>query len=220
MLLNKTLRLTLSILIISITGCNVATTPQATVPYPRRKVHPARRHIRRPRFHRQRKATALSIPDLARRAESAYQSGDLDQALADYTKIIELDPKNTDAYYSRAIVYEDKGNLDQAISDYTQVLALDAKYVRAVYNRGILYHKQGKLDQAIADYTKAMELDLTSPRPYNNRGLGVRGPRGVASAPSRITPRQSNSTRILPSRTLIVAHSTASKGEKAKPSPI
>ena len=54
--------------------------------------------------------------------------GDLDQAIADYTQAIALDPKYAVAYNNRGIAYCDKGDLDQAIADYTQAIALDPKY--------------------------------------------------------------------------------------------
>ena len=56
------------------------------------------------------------------RAAQAHRAGNLDQALADYAKAIELDPKYADAYYNRAIVHEDKGDPDRAISDYSKTI--------------------------------------------------------------------------------------------------
>jgi tetratricopeptide (TPR) repeat protein len=50
--------------------------------------------------------------------------GNLQQALVDYTKAIELDPQYALAYYNRGLLHRDLTNLRQAIHDFEQVLAL------------------------------------------------------------------------------------------------
>ncbi len=44
--------------------------------------------------------------------------GDLDRAIADYDRNIEVDPHSANAYYSRGLAHFDKGDLDQAVADY------------------------------------------------------------------------------------------------------
>ena len=45
-----------------------------------------------------------------------------DQAIADYSKAIELDPKCVGAFVNRGIVYVMQDNIDQAISDYSKAI--------------------------------------------------------------------------------------------------
>jgi tetratricopeptide (TPR) repeat protein len=47
-----------------------------------------------------------------------------DQAIADYDKAIELDPKNAKAYYQRGYVYDIKGEHDRAMADYNKAMGL------------------------------------------------------------------------------------------------
>ncbi len=97
--------------------------------------------------------------------------GNTDEAIADYTQAIKLNPQYSTAYYNRAVAYETQNKLDEAIADYTQAIALDPQYTDALNNRGLDYAQQGKTDKAIADYTQAIAIDPQEAFAYNNRGL-------------------------------------------------
>ena len=63
---------------------------------------------------------------------NAYgNSGKLIEAISDYNKAIELNPKFAMAYYNRGIVYNDSGKIDQAISDYNKAIELNPKDAEA-----------------------------------------------------------------------------------------
>ena len=95
------------------------------------------------------------------RGISAYDRGDLDQAIANYDQAIALDPQFAIAYNNRGNAYYYKGDLDQAIADCDQAIALDPQYAAAYNNRGLAYYDQGNLDQAIADFERALDLALS-----------------------------------------------------------
>ena len=44
------------------------------------------------------------------------------QALADYSRAIELNPQHAAAYYSRGVAYADRAEMEPAIADYTRVI--------------------------------------------------------------------------------------------------
>jgi tetratricopeptide (TPR) repeat protein len=50
-------------------------------------------------------------------AGNVFNNGDLDTAIADYTKAIELKPDLAEAYFNRGIEYEKLGQRDKAIAD-------------------------------------------------------------------------------------------------------
>ena len=57
---------------------------------------------------------------------TAYaKKGEVDRAIADYTKTIALNPKHAIAYYNRGVTYEKKGDKEQAIADYRKALEID-----------------------------------------------------------------------------------------------
>jgi tetratricopeptide (TPR) repeat protein len=93
-----------------------------------------------------------------------------DQAIADYTQAIRIDPNYVDAYNQRGSAYINKGDEDRAIADFTQVIRLDPNNALAYLWRGISYqnkylyrgYKQEDLNRALADRNKAFQLDPNS----------------------------------------------------------
>lgn len=54
-------------------------------------------------------------------------SSEYDRAVADYTKAIEIDPKDANAYGARANAYKAKKDLDRAIADYDKATDINPK---------------------------------------------------------------------------------------------
>ena len=100
-----------------------------------------------------------------------YDQGELDKALTDYNKAIELDPAESLAYLNRGMVYYDQGELDKALIDYNKAIELDPAESLAYSNRGAAYYVQGELDKALTDYNKAIELDPAESLAYIGRGM-------------------------------------------------
>ena len=96
---------------------------------------------------------------------AAYNSGDLDTAIAHYTKAIESKPDYADAYYNRSVAYRGKGLFDQGIADSTKTIELKPDLAVVYLNRGALYLAKGFSDRAIADWTKAIQLKPDYVRP-------------------------------------------------------
>ena len=70
--------------------------------------------------------------------------GDLDGALADENKAVEIDPNIAEAYYNRGFIKRAKGDLDGALADETKAIELNPSFAQAHYNRGLVRHdKQG-----------------------------------------------------------------------------
>jgi Flp pilus assembly protein TadD len=56
--------------------------------------------------------------------------GDVDGAIADFNRAIELDPKQPRAYMNRGFAKPAKGDHDGAIADYNRALELAAKLAK------------------------------------------------------------------------------------------
>src|SRR5436309_2081100 len=104
-------------------------------------------------------ASEESDEDPIERGIEKAKKGDLDGALADFNRAIELDPKNAAAYYNRASAKMLKKDADGAIADYTRVIELDPKNVGAYNNRGILKARNNDPDGAVADYNQAIQAN-------------------------------------------------------------
>ncbi len=93
------------------------------------------------------------------RGEAWDSKGDLAKAIADYTKAIELNPKEMMAFAMRAKAWQTKGELDKAIADYNQALVLVPKSPVVLTGRGDTWSDKGDLEKAIADYSEAIQAD-------------------------------------------------------------
>ena len=93
-----------------------------------------------------------------------------DQAIRDFDKAIELNPRYAKAYNDRGTCYLGKGDYDQALRDFDKAIALSPADDNAYNNRGLAYSEQGNYNQAIRDLNQAIELNPRDAKAYNNRG--------------------------------------------------
>ena len=70
------------------------------------------------------------------RANAYDANGDMDSALKDYNRAIELAPDSASIYYNRAVLFVSQKDYDSALKDYDSAIRLNPGYVAALYNRG------------------------------------------------------------------------------------
>ena len=87
--------------------------------------------------------------------------GHPDEAIADFSAALVLDPKSAGALNNRGLAYRKKGDLDRAIADYTAAITINPLYALAFNNRGYVYEAKGQKPQAIADFRQALLFDPT-----------------------------------------------------------
>jgi tetratricopeptide (TPR) repeat protein len=104
------------------------------------------------------------------RGEARYSAGDVDGALLDFTRSIELNPSYDNAYGNRGTARLAKGDARGALKDYDRALRINPRYTSAYYNRGNLRKTNGDLDGALADYQRALALAPDYAVAYNARG--------------------------------------------------
>ena len=99
-------------------------------------------------------------------------NGDVNGAIADFGRAIDLDSKSAGAYYSRGLAKRDKRDFDGAIADFNHAIELKSNDHEYYNDRGIAKRGKGDNDGAIADYTKSIELDPKNAEfAYFNRAL-------------------------------------------------
>jgi tetratricopeptide (TPR) repeat protein len=88
-----------------------------------------------------------------------YNKGDLSGSIFNWTLTIEIDAKDPNAYYSRAIVKNELYTWKLALKDYDKAIEIAPKFVSALINRGGLKDENGDYQGAIADYETVLKLD-------------------------------------------------------------
>ncbi|MBI2917515.1 MAG: tetratricopeptide repeat protein [Chloroflexi bacterium] len=103
-------------------------------------------------------APARTAEDWLKAGNETREAGDHKEAIADYTRAIQLDPKDAAAYNNRGIAYRKLGQPKEAIADYTRAIQLDPKDAAACNNRGYAYQALGMGKEAQADFARAEKL--------------------------------------------------------------
>ncbi len=110
---------------------------------------------------------------------SAYGSlGKFDQAIADFSEAIKINPEYYLTYPLRGLAYRSSGKYEEALADFSRAIelmnksdAVKAEVYAKVYNlRGELYFQLTEYERAVSDYTQAIKLAPEDVTAYKNRG--------------------------------------------------
>ena len=99
-------------------------------------------------------------------------NGDFDRAAANFTRAIEIDPKDALPYDNRCWLRA-KANRDLplALADCDAGVGLAPNNAKGLSNRGFLYLRLDRLDEAIADYDPALKINPRLAVALYGRGL-------------------------------------------------
>jgi tetratricopeptide (TPR) repeat protein len=123
----------------------------------------------------------VSAEDFSQRGINRFEKNDLEGAIADFTKAIEMNGQQLEfCFYFRGIALYRRGRLDEAIADLSKAITLK-QHPRFYDDRGNLLAQRGDFDGALADLTKAIEIDPKYAQAYGDRGI-VRLMRGEDTA--------------------------------------
>ncbi|MFN0141629.1 MAG: TonB family protein [Pyrinomonadaceae bacterium] len=104
-------------------------------------------------------------PDFAfyrSRATQELTANNLDAAMADLDKALELRPGDAGSYVDKGTIFTRKENYEAAIEQYSKAIELNPNYALAFYNRGTVKEKLGKTQDALDDYQRSADLDPTN----------------------------------------------------------
>lgn len=123
------------------------------------------------------------------------QQGEFPKAIADFSAILEKDPRHLLALFNRAAaqmhmydyiesiddktpkvvgeVKQESRKIDysQVLQDYQKCLEIDPDFVFARYNMANVFAKSEEIDKAIATYTEVIRQDKDIAEAYYNRGI-------------------------------------------------
>lgn len=122
------------------------------------------------------RATGKPVYDLLTQADTDFNQGRLDSAIAALDRAIasvsdENRPLKSHLLARRADCHLRSGNKDAAMADYDLAFANGCVLPRPFSNRGCVFLEQGKYEAAIADFTRSIELDSQYALVYYRRGL-------------------------------------------------
>ena len=101
------------------------------------------------------------------RGATYREMGDLEAALEDYDRVIELQPESY-WYNRRGLVHEENKQFDKAVADYTRAIELNPRWAVAYNNRGFARMNLKQWEKAKKDFETAIRLDPSAPTPYVN----------------------------------------------------
>jgi len=99
-----------------------------------------------------------------------YFDKQTERAVAEFTRALQLDPKNVDALNDLGVVYLDRGNGGEALKWFNAAITAAPQHADAHINRGLLYQSAGQIEPAIQDFRAAIAIDSTRPEAHNDLG--------------------------------------------------
>jgi tetratricopeptide (TPR) repeat protein len=83
---------------------------------------------------------------------------ELDAALVNFSRAVELNPRLASGYHGRGTVLMKLGDLSGAIADFTRALQINADLPHSYLNRGLALLLLGKESEAKSDFEKCLIL--------------------------------------------------------------
>ena len=119
---------------------------------------------------------STDVSFLAQKANIYYENGDAKAAVAEWDKVLQMQPEYGFGYYRRGWFKELSGDLEGGLEDLSMAIVLEPKEPYFYETRGDLYVKLGKRDLAEADFKKVIEIEDTPEKyeciQYAYQGLG------------------------------------------------
>ena len=104
-----------------------------------------------------------TINDAKIRANTYFKSNNYEQAINEYTKLLDFDPENKNfmsiILTNRALCYKKTGKNMEALKDVDKAIEYNPNYSTAYIRRALIYEEFKMFDDAKSDLCKAKELD-------------------------------------------------------------
>ncbi len=93
------------------------------------------------------------------KADILGESGNIEDAIAEWSKYVEKTPDFFGGYYRRGWYKDVSMKTDEAIEDYQMAIMLQPDYAYAHFGLADMLMRKGEIDKAKQEYTKVLELD-------------------------------------------------------------
>jgi len=116
----------------------------------------------------------MNLTETLQRGISFHQSGQLDEAIHCYGKVLDVQPENTAALSNLGVALRIQGRQDEAIASFRKVLAINPADADAHYNLGNTLKGQGKLNEAVSSYRQAITIKPDFAQSHYNLGNALK----------------------------------------------
>ena len=100
----------------------------------------------------------LLAQNFAQRGEDEVSKQNLDLAIENLKKAIELKPDYASSHYLLAIAFDQKGKIDEAISKFEEAKVLAPQDVGMAFQLGLLYWRKEEVEKAQNEFEMALNL--------------------------------------------------------------
>ncbi|MBK5286115.1 MAG: tetratricopeptide repeat protein [Bacteroidia bacterium] len=97
--------------------------------------------------------------------------GQIEKAMSNYNRSIELYPEYGLAYLNRGNIYFDAGQRERAMADYDKAEKLGVKTEHLFANRGALFAMKKDYAKAFIDFEKSLQVNPRHANAFMNRGI-------------------------------------------------
>ncbi len=118
----------------------------------------------------ERQLTGAAANGAFNRGISYLEEDDLESAMSEFNKAIELDPGNFRGYAGRGDVFLLSGDYDAAIEEYNHAEEAGGEFAELYHSRGMAYRQKNDFDHAISDFDRAIEMNPDYADAYFHRG--------------------------------------------------
>lgn len=123
----------------------------------------------------QNKKSGGGAAEHANKAVRLVQAGSYDEAIAEFTKAIQLSPKDARIYHDRGWAYYKLNKFPEAIEDFSKAIEIAPKDYAGYSGRGVMLVSQNQNDAALVDLNKALELKPDDAQTLRFRASAYKG---------------------------------------------
>jgi S1-C subfamily serine protease len=100
-----------------------------------------------------------------------FEIGKFEDAVTNYSKYIELSPREAKAFNYRGLAYWKLKKYNKAIKDFTKAMKIDPNFKPAYINRAEVYIKMEEYEKGTKDLGKLIKMDPENVNAYYSRGV-------------------------------------------------
>ena len=122
----------------------------------------------------------VAVSAFGQSAKKSYKAGlefvdnlKYDDAVAQFTSAIGLEPSNPDYYFARGQVYEKQAKYPEAKADFEKTLVFSPKEVDAMISLGAVCNKMGNYEESLRLLNRAATLDKRNTKVYPEKVISL-----------------------------------------------